>query len=65
MIGFMIVLAIVAGGFSIVAFAWGALFHGTAEKAYGIILIKLACILLVISILALFTSIGYSGGWTK
>lgn len=65
MIGFMLVLAIVAGGFSIVAFTWGALFHGIAEKAYGIILIKLACILLVISILALVTSIGYSGGWIK
>lgn len=65
MIGFMLVLAIVAGGFSIVAFAWGGLFHGTVEKAYGIILIKLACILLVISILALFTSIGYAEGWIK
>lgn len=65
MIGLMFVVAVVTGGFSIVAFAWGSLFHSTAEKAYGIILIKLACILLVISILALFTSIGYSGGWVK
>lgn len=65
MIGFMLVLAIVAGGFSIVFFTWGALFHDTIDRAYGIILIKLACILLVISIIALFTSIGYSGGWIK
>lgn len=65
MIGFMLVLAIVAGGFSIVFFTWGALFHDTIDRAYGIILIKLACILLVVSILALFTSIGYSGGWIK
>lgn len=65
MIGFMLVLAIVAGGFSIVFFTWGALFHDTIDRAYGIILIKLACILLIVSIIALFTSIGYSGGWTK
>lgn len=65
MIGFMLVLAIVAGGFSIVFFTWGALFHATIDRAYGIILIKLACILLVISIVALFTSIGYSGGCIK
>lgn len=62
MSGLMTVLFIGLFGLSLPAFAWGALFYYIDEEGVGKVLLKSACILLSIGIIALITAIIYSGG---